>query len=74
MSFSHIFWSWLQIAGEYSPEQYARNFQFLFYGLLAAWLILCAYVVSLVARERKIKRQLESLRQIVEHREDPDKK
>jgi hypothetical protein len=35
-----------------------RNFTYLFYGLLAAWAILCAYVISLAARERKIKREL----------------
>ncbi len=61
--------SWWQVAGEYSPEAYARNFRFLFYGLLAAWLVLCAYLVWLVARERKLKRQMESLRRMVEERE-----
>ena len=47
----------------------SRNFTFMFYGFLAAWLILCAYVVSLVARERKLKRELERLRLLVEDKE-----
>lgn len=46
-----------------------RNFTYMFYGFLAAWLVLCAYVVSLVARERKIKRELERLRLMVEDKE-----
>ena len=47
----------------------SRNFTFMFYGFLAAWLILCAYVVSLVARERRLKRELERLRLLVEDKE-----
>jgi CcmD family protein len=44
----------------------SRNFTFMFYGFLAAWLILVAYVVSLVSRERKIKRELDSLKSMLE--------
>ena len=47
----------------------SRNFVFMFYGFLAAWLILVAYVVALVSRERKIKRELDSLRSMLEERE-----
>ncbi len=39
-----------------------RNFTFMFYGFLAAWLILVVYVLSLVSRERKITEQLKGLR------------
>jgi len=46
-----------------------RNFTFLCYGLVAAWLILCVYVVSLAARERKLQRELERLRLLVEEKE-----
>ena len=46
-----------------------RNFTFLCYGLVAAWLILCAYVVTLAARERKLQRELERLRLLVENQE-----
>ena len=47
----------------------ARNFTFLAYGLIAAWTILVLYVITLVSRERKIRRQLESLRRMVEDKE-----
>jgi CcmD family protein len=46
-----------------------RNFTYMFYGFLAAWLILAGYLLSLAARERKIKRQLESLKRMIEDRE-----
>jgi hypothetical protein len=70
MAIRDVALSFLQVAGEYSPEAYARSFRALFWGLLAAWLVLCAYVVWLVARERRIKGQLESLRRMVEVREE----
>jgi len=41
----------------------------MFYGFLAAWLILVAYVVSLVARERRIRREIDNLRQMLGDRE-----
>lgn len=46
-----------------------RNFTFMFYGFLAAWVILVVYVVSLVSRERKIKRELENLKSMLADRE-----
>jgi CcmD family protein len=46
-----------------------RNFTFLFYGLAAVWAVLTAYVVSLAARERKIHRQMEGLKRMIEDRE-----
>jgi len=39
-----------------------RNFTFMFYGFLAAWLILVIYVLSLVSRERKITEQIKGLK------------
>jgi CcmD family protein len=50
-------------------QETARNFTYLFYGLLAAWTVLCAYVISLAARDRKIKRELERLKTMVEDKE-----
>jgi CcmD family protein len=47
----------------------ARNVTFMFYGFAAVWVILCAYVISLVAREHRIKRQLEGLQRLMEDRE-----
>jgi len=43
-----------------------RNFQFMFYGLLAAWLIVVVYVVLLALRERRLYRELERVRRMVE--------
>ena len=59
----------LQVTGEFTPEQYQRNFQFLFYGLLTAWLVLLAFVVVLASRERKLRRELERLRLMIEDKE-----
>jgi CcmD family protein len=46
-----------------------RNFTFMFYGFLAAWLILVVYVLLLVSRERKISEQLKGLRGMLEEKE-----
>jgi CcmD family protein len=45
-----------------------RNFLYMFYGFLAAWLVLVVYVISLVARERKLRKEIDSLKSIVEDR------
>ncbi len=42
------------------------NITFMVYGFAAAWLILFAYVALLAARERRLKREIESLRRIME--------
>ena len=46
-----------------------RNFTFLFYGFLAAWLILVVYVLSLVQRERKITEQLKGLKGMLDYKD-----
>ena len=38
----------------------------MFYGFAAAWLVLVLYVVSLVARERKLRREVDNLKRMVE--------
>jgi CcmD family protein len=45
-----------------------RNLQYLFYGFTAAWLIIILYVVLLAMRERKLRRELDRVRQMVEKR------
>ena len=45
-----------------------RNLQYLFYGFTVAWLIIILYVVLLAARERKLRRELDRVRQMVEKR------
>jgi hypothetical protein len=54
---------------EFTPGQYQRNFQFLFYGLLTAWLVLLAFVAVLSARERKLRKELDRLRLMIEDRQ-----
>jgi CcmD family protein len=46
-----------------------RNFTFMFYGFLAAWLILVVYVLTLVSRERKIAEQLKGLKGMLEYKD-----
>jgi CcmD family protein len=43
-----------------------KNFEFMFYGFLAAWLIVVVYVVFLAMREGKLKRELDRVRRMVE--------
>jgi hypothetical protein len=46
-----------------------RNFEFLSYGLVAAWIILAVYVLMLVRRERGLKEEVARLRAMLESRE-----
>jgi CcmD family protein len=45
-----------------------RNFTYMFYGFLAAWLIVIVYVLTLVGRERRIQKKLDHLRDMIENR------
>ena len=42
-----------------------RNFTFMFYGFLVAWIVVLAYVVSLARRNARLKKELEGVRQLV---------
>ncbi len=46
-----------------------RNFQFLFYGLGAAWAIVAIYLIVLTQRNQKIRRELERVKRMVGDRE-----
>lgn len=46
-----------------------RNFQGLIWGFIAAWVILAGYIVMLTARERKIRREMDRLKSMVEETE-----
>ena len=46
-----------------------RNFTYMFYGFAAVWLILIGYVLLLVSREKNIKKQLTSLKNMLEERQ-----
>ena len=43
-----------------------REFQFVMLGFMAAWVIIVAYVVTIVVRERKLKSELDRVRWMVE--------
>ncbi|MGO9239756.1 MAG: hypothetical protein ACLQBJ_03010 [Bryobacteraceae bacterium] len=44
----------------------ARNFEYLAYGLIAVWVILLVYVLTLVSREGKLRSQIDVLRRMLE--------
>jgi CcmD family protein len=46
-----------------------RNFQYMFYGFAAAWVILALYALTLVRRERGLQSQVDSLKRMVEDKE-----
>ena len=52
----------------------ARNLTFLFYGFLAAWLIVIVYVISIAARERKLRQELDRVKRLVEARETEERR
>ena len=43
----------------------SHNFTFLFYGFLAAWLIVLLYVLSLARRGARLKKELEDVKELV---------
>jgi len=43
-----------------------REYQYIFYGFTAAWLILFGYVVLLAMRESRLRRELDRVRHMVE--------
>jgi CcmD family protein len=47
----------------------ARNFQFLVFGLLAAWLIVIGYLFYLVRRDKRLQQELSRLRDMLADRE-----
>ena len=46
-----------------------RNFEFLSYGFAAAWIVLTIYVLMMVGRERRLKREISSLKAMLEERQ-----
>jgi CcmD family protein len=48
----------------------ARNFTFMFYGFLAAWLIVLLYVISLARRGARLKKELESVKHLLSSNPD----
>jgi hypothetical protein len=46
-----------------------RNFQGLIWGFVAAWTILLIYILMLTMRERKLRREMERLKSMIEEPE-----
>jgi len=46
-----------------------RNFQYMFYGFSAAWTLIVIYALSLLARERQIKAEIDRLKTMLDERE-----
>ena len=66
----------LLLAQAVSPEDITRevarlqrNYQFLSYGLIVAWVVLAVYVLMMVGRERRLKREIASLKVMLEERQ-----
>jgi len=46
-----------------------QNYTFMFYGFLAAWLIVVLYVISLALRERRLRQELDRVKRMMDERE-----
>ena len=46
-----------------------RNFTYMFYGFLAAWLIVLFYVVALARRGARLKKELDEVKKMTGHLE-----
>lgn len=60
----------IPFAGWHTPndleERLNRNVQYMLLGLGAAWLIMFTYVVLITLRERKLRKELDRVRRMVE--------
>jgi CcmD family protein len=68
--------SQLTLLAQVSPEDISlelarlqRNFQFLSYGFAAAWIVLTIYVLMMVGRESRLKREIANLKAMLEERQ-----
>jgi hypothetical protein len=43
-----------------------QNIQYMLYGLMAAWLIVVVYVALITLRERRLRKELDRVRRMVE--------
>ena len=60
----------LQTADDVAREiaRLQRNYEFLSYGLVAAWIILVAYVLMMVGRQKRLKREIANLRAMLDEK------
>ena len=61
----------LQTAEDISRElaRLQRNYEFLSYGLTVAWLILVVYLLMMLGRQRRLKREIAGLKAMLEERQ-----
>lgn len=45
-----------------------RNYEFLTYGLTAAWIIMVVYVLMMVGRQNRLKREIANLRAMLDEK------
>jgi hypothetical protein len=69
-------WTWQILLAQVSPDDVSReiarlqrNFEFLGYGFWAAWAVLIVFVLTMVSRERRLKREISSLKAMLEERQ-----
>jgi len=46
-----------------------RNFEYMFYGFTAAWLVVMIYVISIALRERNLRAELDRVKRMLEDQE-----
>jgi CcmD family protein len=58
----------LQTADDIAREigRLQRNYEFLSYGLIAAWIILGVYVLMMLNRQKRLKREIANLRAMLD--------
>jgi len=49
-------------------QRLQHNYEFLSYGLIAAWVILVVYVLMMVSRQQKLKKEIASLKAMLEEK------
>jgi CcmD family protein len=49
-------------------QRLQHNYEFLSYGLVVAWAILVVYVLMMVSRQQKLKREIASLKAMLEEK------
>ena len=63
------------LLSQYTAEDIARevarlqrNYEYLSYGLTVAWVVLVVYVLMMVARQKKLKREIANLKSMLENK------
>ena len=63
------------LLAQYTAEDIARevarlqrNYEYLSYGLTVAWVVLVVYVLMMVARQKKLRREIANLKSMLENK------